>query len=88
MDIWQIFLSQTDCEGQGSNPKREQHQHFVVGFGLISQILLKKLLTFGGYFEKCHFCKKTAVATFWATLGNNWDTFCFKIWSHCPILPK
>ena len=36
-----------------------------------------------GYFEYPHSYVKTAVATFWATLGNIWATFYFNIWSHC-----
>ena len=38
---------------------------------------------FLGYFEYPHSYVKTAVATFWATLGNIWTTFYFNIWSHC-----
>ena len=37
---------------------------------------------FLGYLENIHFQAKSAIATFWATILKNWDTFCFGIWSH------
>ena len=33
-----------------------------------------------GYFEKHHFHVKTAVATFWASLGIIWATVCCNTW--------
>ena len=32
--------------------------------------------------------QKTAVATFWATIGNLWATVYFNIWSHWPTLKR
>ena len=36
-----------------------------------------------GYFEKPHSYVKTALATFWATVGKNLATFISNIWLHC-----
>ena len=38
---------------------------------------------FLGNFEKLNSYVKTALATFWATLGKIWATFYSNIWSHC-----
>ena len=37
---------------------------------------------FGGFCEEWHFCKKPAVATFWAPFGDDWATFKSNMWSH------
>ena len=41
---------------------------------------------FLGNFENNCFLSETGVATFWATFGKTWATFCSNIWSHCNVL--
>ena len=41
---------------------------------------------FFGYFEKCHFLKKTNMATIWSTFDKHWALFHLIIWSHCESL--
>ena len=38
---------------------------------------------FLGYFDKTHYYAKTALASFWATIGKNMATVFSNIWSQC-----
>ena len=47
---------------------------------------ISNLETFG--LPNITFKVKTVVATFWATIGQNWAIFYSNIWSHCALNPS